>query len=211
MSQKERIVEQAMRMFVEQGIKAVRMDDIAQQLGVSKRTLYELFGDKEGLLYCAMVLYFGRIDAHQSELAAGARNMLEGLFVVLHDVMNHSERMSRLVSNLRKFYPAVYDRLSREGSERQRQGLMACLEQGIADGYFIRSFNIEFSVALLYHTASSLVVRKELTPPRGMTEREAFMQVVTNFFRGISTAKGLALIDDYLSAHPLDLHNDNIM
>ncbi|WP_303669866.1 TetR/AcrR family transcriptional regulator, partial [uncultured Alistipes sp.] len=43
---KERIIDQAMQMFVAQGIKAVRMDDIARQLGVSKRTLYEEFGDK---------------------------------------------------------------------------------------------------------------------------------------------------------------------
>lgn len=43
-----------MQMFATQGIKSVRMDDIAQHLGVSKRTLYELFGDKEGLLYLAM-------------------------------------------------------------------------------------------------------------------------------------------------------------
>ena len=39
MDQKERIIEQAMQMFVTQGIKSVRMDDIAQHLGVSKRTL----------------------------------------------------------------------------------------------------------------------------------------------------------------------------
>ena len=58
MDQKERIVAQAMQMFVSQGIKAVRMDDIAQQLGVSKRTLYELFGDKESLLYLAMEHFF---------------------------------------------------------------------------------------------------------------------------------------------------------
>lgn len=58
MDQKERIIEQAMQMFVTQGIKSVRMDDIAQQLGVSKRTLYELFGDKEGLLYLAMERFF---------------------------------------------------------------------------------------------------------------------------------------------------------
>lgn len=51
--QKERIIDQAMHMFVSQGIKSVRMDDIAQQLGVSKRTLYEMFGDKEGLLLTA--------------------------------------------------------------------------------------------------------------------------------------------------------------
>lgn len=58
--QKGRIIDQAMQMFVSQGIKSVRMDDIAQQLGVSKRTLYEMFGDKEGLLYLAMERYSER-------------------------------------------------------------------------------------------------------------------------------------------------------
>ena len=43
--QKGRIIDQAMQMFVSQGIKSVRMDDISQQLGVSKRTLYEMCGD----------------------------------------------------------------------------------------------------------------------------------------------------------------------
>ncbi len=46
-----------MEMFRSQGIKSVRMDDIAQQLGVSKRTLYELFGDKETLLFVGGLLY----------------------------------------------------------------------------------------------------------------------------------------------------------
>lgn len=203
MSHKERIIDQAMRMFVDQGIKSVRMDDIAQQLGVSKRTLYELFGDKEGLLYLSMNRYFAQLETRQTEIAAGARNMLEAMFMVLSDVMNNSERMGRLVTNLKKFYPSVYERLNREGSERKRLGLVACLEQGIADGYFTRNFNIDLSVELLYHTATALIVRKELTLPPGMTEREAFMQVVSNFFRGISTPKGLALIDDYMAAHPV--------
>ena len=60
--QKERIIDQAMQMFATQGIKSVRMDDIAQHLGVSKRTLYELFGDKEGLLYLAMERYIPGTD-----------------------------------------------------------------------------------------------------------------------------------------------------
>ena len=54
MSQKEYIIERTSQMFVASGIKAVRMDDIAQTLGVSKRTLYEMFGDKEELLYLCM-------------------------------------------------------------------------------------------------------------------------------------------------------------
>lgn len=70
MDQKERIIEQAMQMFVTQGIKSVRMDDIAQQLGVSKRTLYELFGDKEGLLYLAMERFFESKRVERAEAAS---------------------------------------------------------------------------------------------------------------------------------------------
>lgn len=199
--QKERIVYESMKMFVDQGIKSVRMDDIAAKLGVSKRTLYELFGDKEGLLWLAMNCYFDKRIERQAELAAGAKNMLEAIFIILNDVMDESENVSRLMANLRKFYPSVYARLFRERDERNRKGLHEYLEKGVADGLFVKDINIELALSLLYHTAAALIFMRELTPPKGMTEREAFLQIMTTFFRGISTPRGVALIDEYRSAH----------
>ena len=58
MTQKERIIAQAMQMFVSQGIKSVRMDEIAQQLGVSRRTRYEFFGGRASPPYLAMEYCF---------------------------------------------------------------------------------------------------------------------------------------------------------
>ena len=171
MDQKERIIEQAMHMFVSQGIKSVRMDDIAQQLGVSKRTLYELFGDKEGLLYLAMDRYFEK------------------------------KRIERLLNNLRKFYPAVHDKMTREGTAKSRRDLQEMLEKGIADGLFVDTINLDLAISVLYYTASAITVRKDLILPAGMTEREAFVQIISNFFRGISTTKGLLLVDDYLKRY----------
>ena len=168
MDQKERIIEQAMHMFVSQGIKSVRMDDIAQQLGVSKRTLYELFGDKEGLLYLAMDRYFEK---------------------------------KRIERNLRKFYPAVHDKMTREGTAKSRRDLQEMLEKGIADGLFVDTINLDLAISVLYYTASAITVRKDLILPAGMTEREAFVQIISNFFRGISTTKGLLLVDDYLKRY----------
>ena len=100
MTPKDCIVERTMRMFVSHGIRAVRMDDVAQQLGVSKRSLYELFGDKEGLLYQAMVRYFDDSRRRWAELSAGAGNVLEQLFMVLGDVMDRSEETGRLMDSL---------------------------------------------------------------------------------------------------------------
>lgn len=58
-------------------------------------------------------------------------------------------------------------------------------------------FNLDLAITMLYHTASVLVKRRDLVLPEGMTEREAFIQVISTFFRGIATAKGLELIDEY--------------
>ena len=203
MTPKDCIVERTMRMFVSHGIRAVRMDDVAQQLGVSKRSLYELFGDKEGLLYQAMVRYFDDSRRRWAELSAGAGNVLEQLFMVLGDVMDRSEETGRLMDSLKRLYPAVHDKLMREGMVKNRTSLRSMLEQGIEAGLFVNNFNIDLSISVLYYTASAIVTRRELMLPDGMSEREAFVQIISNFFRGISTAKGLQLIDDNLKRYKL--------
>lgn len=185
--QKERIIDQAMQMFATQGIKSVRMDDIAQHLGVSKRTLYELFGDKEGLLYLAMERYFQRDRQRWTELTANARNVLEAMFMVLAQVMDKAEVSSRMMDNLKKFYPAVHDKLTREGMEKNRRSLRGMLDQGIVDGLFVDNINIDLAISVLYYTASALVARKELMLPAGMTEREN-QQFLPRYFNGQGAA-----------------------
>lgn len=197
MSHTEKIVEQAMQIFIKQGIKAVRMDDIARQMGISKRTLYELFADKETLLYMAVERYFERCDERRTAMCADARNVLEAIFIGLSDVMAQSETTDRIMGNLRRFYPAVYGRMLREGAEKNRRGIREKLEQGVADGFFVPDFNLDLAITMLYHTASALVARRDLLLPEDMSDRKAFIQVMTTFFRGIATAKGLELIDRY--------------
>lgn len=200
-SSKERIIAQAMQMFVTQGIKSVRMDDIAQHLGVSKRTLYELFEDKEELLYLAMQHYSERDRLRWNELASRSGNVLDALFAVLGEVMANAEVAGCMMDNLQKFYPTVYDKLVRENMAKSRQDLSNMLAQGIAEGFFLPTINVELAISVLYYTASALVARKELILPQGMTEQEAFLQIISNFFRGISTAKGLQMIDEHLKRY----------
>ncbi len=201
LTQKERIVEQAMQMFVSQGIRAVRMDDIAQQLGVSKRTLYELFGDKERLLYLAVDCYFEQMRRQRAEACAGARNVVEAMFMVLGCVMDHADHSRRLMESLRKFYPAVYEKALRESSARGRDDLRHMLETGISQGLFIDTFNLDLAISVLYYTASAISERRELLLPAEMSVREAFVQIISNTFRGLSTPKGMQLIDECLQRY----------
>ena len=74
---KERIMEAAMMLFRERGIKAVKMDDIAQHLGISKRTLYEIYEDKEKLLYYCIVTYDRRRHAYMENYVNEGHNVID--------------------------------------------------------------------------------------------------------------------------------------
>lgn len=128
MTPQERIVEQALRLFVTQGIKSVRMEDLARLAGVSKRVLYDMFEDKENLLYRVMLRYFEQNREHWRQQSAGAGNVLEELFMVLGDMMDRSEQTGRLMESLRRFYPALHERLRHEGMERNAADLRKMLQ-----------------------------------------------------------------------------------
>lgn len=145
----------------------------------------------------AVESYFGECNERRARLSAGARDVLEAIFLELNELMAQSETANRIMSSLRKFHPAVHDRVLHEGAEKNRRNIREMLEKGIDDGFFVADFNLDLAITMLYHTASVLVKRRDLVLPEGMTEREAFIQVISTFFRGIATAKGLELIDEY--------------
>ncbi len=197
-SQQGRIIQQAMEMFVTQGIKSVRMDDIATNLGVSKRTLYELFGDKEELLYQCMSRYVKLEAETHSNLAKLGTNVLDSLFIVLSYIVDKSEISTRLMNNLHKFYPQVCEKISAESYEVRMASIRQMINLGIEQGLFVDTFNPDFAISVLEHMASSSVIYKTKKLPEGMDVQSALIHIVCIFFRGISTAKGMALVDDYM-------------
>ncbi len=198
MAQKEHIVEAASKMFAGYGIKAVRMDDIAHELGVSKRTLYELFGDKEELLYEALIHLFSEKRKEHMLIASKAENLLEAMFLVLNKMMEEAPVHNRLTSNLKKFYPKVFERIKSVGIEENNRSLLKHIEEGISEGYFVDWMDSELTIAIFCGVARSLKGGNEqLNIEAQVSEREAFIQVITTLFRGIATEKGRKLMDSY--------------
>ncbi len=197
--QREAIIKSAAEMFVEQGIKAVRMDDIARHIGVSKRTLYEMFGDKEELLYQCLSYYVQEQDRRHAELGAQAQNVLEAMLLVFGDVMDTAEVSHRLQNNLRRFYPKVYERLvaercSRDGLEQFKVALL----RGVVEGYFLLGVDFDLAISLLRYSVEGLMLRKDVLLSHNMSTNDALVFLIVNFLRGISTERGMRFIDDFL-------------
>lgn len=196
--QRENMIEAAAEMFLEQGIKAVRMDDIAHQIGVSKRTLYEQFGDKEELLYqCMNHLIFKR-NCRYAGLVERASNVLEAMLLVFGEVMDHAAVSHRLQSNLRRFYPQVYDRLKAEHRNPQsHEQFKVALQRGVAEGYF-RDIDFDLAMTLLHYSVEGLIVRKDVLLSHNMSTNDALVFLVESFLRSISTESGMRFIDDFI-------------
>ena len=198
MISRERTIEQSMRMFVAQGIKQVRMDDIAHQLGMSKRTLYELFKDKEELLDLAVTYYFDQYRAKSVKLAQQATNTLETLFLVTNNYLKNSGTIIRLINDLQQHYPKIHKRVIQHEQKLNRDDLYKMLEDGMEQGLFLKDLNIPLVITMLYYTTAAMTEHKQEILLKGISQRQIFMYLVSNFFRGISTIKGIELIDKYL-------------
>lgn len=96
-----------------------------------------------------------------AELGAQAKNVLEAMLLVFGDVMDKAEISHRLQSNLRRFYPKVYERLVAE--RRNRDGLeqfKIALSRGVEEGYFQGIVNFDLAITLLRYSVEGLIVRK---------------------------------------------------
>lgn len=195
MTQKEIIVEKASQMFVNQGIKAVRMDDIAQELSISKRTLYEMFGDKEELIYQSISLFIGQGMERRKQQCQKLDNVLEIMLLSLRDMINQAPIANRMRRNLQRFYPSVYERL--EGDERRNTAhqLYGWIRECVERGYFTKTADSDFVVKVLQNSVYGIIMadKCDIGNPQEVIYMMTYAIVV--FVRGLCTPSGIEVID----------------
>lgn len=196
MTQRENIIHHASKMFVEQGIKAVRMDDIAQELSVSKRTLYELFHDKEELIYQSLRHYFENDRERRINQITEIDNTLEVMVVNLRDMIDSASIAGRIRRNIKRFYPTVYKRLEEDVQSKSMDDLNRWVEGCIESGYFEKSVKVRYAVDVLHHSVHGMLVNTldEERPSSELVSMMSYSLLV--FIRGLCTIEGQRIIDE---------------
>lgn len=195
MTSKEIIIDSAMKMFVSQGVKAVRMDDIARELSISKRTLYELFGDKEELLYQSIVHYSRQSCQRREELASQADNVLEVMIICLRDMVTSAPVVSRMRRNISRFYPSVYQRIEANMQNESRMNIAIWIKRCVEQGYMTSTSDSEFVVKVLHDSAQGMM-GSDMYDTRDHVELASMMTyALVIFIRGLCTIKGIEVID----------------
>ena len=191
-SLRERIIEKAMQDFSMNGIRAVKMDDLAAELGISKRTLYEIFKDKETLLFEGIKVYGERKREYLQNYAEDERHHVI-------DIIMEAYRMK--VEEVRSVNPSFYLDLMKypklaqhmkEAQKRSREGFLAFMKRGVADGYFRKDVNYEL-VPHIFDALGQYILTNSLVQQYSV--EELFSNCFLIALRGFCTDKGLHTID----------------
>ena len=208
MTQKENVVVHVAEMISTLGIRSIRMDDVASSLGISKRTLYEMFDDKEELLFDALKYILEKRPKELLKDVKGYSNSLEMLFMCSSTLMSGgllSDAGRRMAANIKKFYPTIYEQVRQYHSEAAMSSLQKVLEQCCAEGYIDTTVDIELMIRLMFSIMSSSVYDDSIVIPEEISREEAYGALFINFFRGISSPKGQTVIDEMLARTPRPL------
>lgn len=201
MTQKEIIVREAAKMFMAEGIKSVRMDDIARELSVSKRTLYELFGDKEELIYEAICYFVEEAHTRRSLILNDVDNELEAMIVSLRDMIVRAPEVARVRRNLERFYPKVNRRLEESGMMRSKGELREWLAASIERGYLTPTANSGLVVDVLHNCVQGMLIVEYSDDTRSANVISRVACSVVIFIRGLCTPTGLEVVDRCFSTY----------
>ena len=200
MAKREIVIKRAAEMIADLGVKSLRVDDLAHDLGISKRTLYEMFGEKEELLYYSIKQLLQCEASEIENTILASQSGIPALFEVFDAMMARGAMRKRVMENLAKFYPELYERIMTENRDYGLAMLRAKLNTLVKEGLISEMVDIDLSITMFYYTSMGLMRRHgRLVLPNGVTEQDAFRYTIVNFFRGIATLKGVEQIDEYIA------------
>lgn len=191
---KEHVVVAAAKAFTLKGVRTVRMDDIAAGLSISKRTLYELFHDKEDLLLDVMKLHREEMQEYMTKVASKAENVLEVLLKFYQRSVQDFQNINRRFFEDMEKYPKVRNYIE-ESRKENLDSAMEFYRKGVEQGIFRKDVNYDIVRAIVFEQMDTLV-RSELCKSYSLAE--IYETVVFMHMRGISTEKGLKIVDDFL-------------
>ena len=187
-----RILATAMREFTAKGIRKVKMDDIARMLVISKRTLYEIFEDKETILFEGIKLSEEMIDKRMREFAADEAHTSIDIIAEFYIIqMENFANVSYLFFEQLYKYPAIIDYINQRRKERDATSHLF-FERGVREGYFREDVSYDI-VAQIGHAAFTHILSGQLCKIYSM--ETLYRNIFFLLIRGVCTEKGVAELE----------------
>lgn len=180
------------------GIKSMTMDDLARQMSISKKTLYQFFADKSELVRMVLITHLDRDRDEIIRIYEENENAIEELFKVIKLVSSKLVKIHPSIHfDLEKYYPEAWKAFKEHKNNFIFKSLTRNMEKGIRTGLYRDDFDVAV-IAKIYISRIDSVFDPEVFPPDQYHFSKVYFEMVTYHLRGISTAKGLEILDQKL-------------
>lgn len=194
---RERIIQTAVQSFCTHGIKSITMDDIAASLGISKRTLYEVFADKESLLEECILKGQQDGDEFVRGVLATSSNVLEVLLRCYQWSIEKFHTTNKKFFEDIKKYPKAYE-LMKNNRNRSSEDTVRFFKEGVTQGIFRDDVNFAI-VNLLVRDQLDLLMNSDICNEYSFID--VYESIMFTFLRGVSTEKGARVLEDFIGEY----------
>jgi len=191
---RERIILAAVELFTTNGIKSITMDEIAASLGISKRTLYEVFPDKETLLEECILKSQKDGDIFVKGVIETSGNVLEVLLRCYQWSIERFHATNKKFFEDIKKYPKDYQ-LMKNNRNRSSEDTVNFFKEGVKQGIFRDDVNFAI-INLLVRDQLDLLMNSDICNEYSFLE--VYESIMFTFLRGISTEKGARVLEDFI-------------
>lgn len=197
MEVKERILVKAEELFMQFGIRSVSMDDIANNLGMSKKTLYQYFADKDELVEGVVTGHIAIVQGDCLHCRETAKDAIHEIFLTMEHIMQELNNMNpMLLYDLEKFHFKAFQRFKAYKDQFLLQVIRNNIAWGIKEELYRDDLNID--VLSKYRIESIMIpFNVAVFPPGKYNLGKTSEIMIENFVFGLSTIKGHKLIQKY--------------
>jgi AcrR family transcriptional regulator len=195
---KDQILLKATDLFLTLGFKSVTMDDIAAEMGISKKTIYQHYSNKDQLVEASTMHLFETISCGIDQICALENNPVEELFLIKDFVMKNLKNESASpIYQLQKYYPKIHKTLMMRQFDKMGDCVIVNLEKGIAQGFFRKEMNTPL-IARFYFAGMTSLKDTEIFNPEEFPSLSIQMAYLEYHLRGICTEKGIQKLEQLL-------------
>lgn len=185
-------------MFLNLGFKSVTMDDIASELGMSKKTIYSHFPTKLKLVQATTFFVLENVNEAICSILSADLNPIKEVFTIKSIINNQlKNEKSSPHYQLQKYYPKIFKQLKDKQFESVNECVVNNLKRGIEQGYYRKEINIDL-ITRFYFSGNMSLTNYDIFPLNSYAMSELKDAFLEYHIRAIATEKGLQTLINIL-------------
>lgn len=182
------------------GIKSVTMDDVARQLGVSKKTIYQYFSDKEELVNNVVEFMMHERQVCFSEMFSDKHNAIEELLKVNEFIIKMRQKHNpSMFFDLQKYFPKIHEKFMRHNWEKMYDAVLTNIIKGKNEGLYRKEMNGEIIAKIHLSRIMSIFENNKIFSIEELSSLEFMNEAFNYHLRGMANEKGIKVLEELLN------------